>query len=377
METLKIAFYTDSYLPSRDGVVTSIQNTKEELEKRGHEVYIFASGNKETEKIAKKQKNLFIIKGIRFSKYPQYTFGLMAKESMRIMDINPDIIHAHTPFSAGLFGYRANIQLNKTFISTFHTMIFSDEVISSYFTNNKMAVKASKFVITRYLKWFYSRTDKTIAPTEYVKKILNKVGLDNVYVVPTGINFSSMNLKRKSIARAHLKMASKDKVLLYFGRVSKEKNIDILIRSARLLANNGFKVIIAGYGPYLNEISQLNKKLGNKNVIFTGFVKDEDIAYYYSAADILCNPSLFETQGLVNLYAAFYKVPILMAKDSAQEELLNYSKCGEVFDAKSIKSLSEKAVEVYNNKESYSFDKIVKEFDIRKTVNKLLSLYIN
>ena len=86
METLKIAFYTDSYLPSRDGVVTSIINTRKELERRGHEVYIFASGGRETTKLSKKDKKLYVIKGMQFKRYPQYTMGLINRESARVME---------------------------------------------------------------------------------------------------------------------------------------------------------------------------------------------------------------------------------------------------------------------------------------------------
>ncbi|MGC8533428.1 MAG: glycosyltransferase [Candidatus Parvarchaeum sp.] len=375
METLKIAFYTDSYLPSRDGVVTSIINTREELQKRGHEVYIFASGGSLTAKLAKKDKRLFVIKGMQFKKYPQYTMGLINRESMRIMEIMPDIIHAHTPFTAGLFAYRASIQLDSKFVGTFHTMVFSDEAISAYFTNNKAAIKLSKFVVMRYLKWFYSKADSIIAPTLYVKRILENNGLKNIQVIPTGVDFNSMRIEKREKARKQLGLKSKDKVILYFGRISREKNIDILIKAAKPLSASGFKVVIAGSGPYINELILLSKRIGNKNVVFTGFVKEKDIPLYYAAADMLCNPSTFETQGIVDLYASFYKLPILLPEKGAQEELLNYAKCGEKFNAHSIKDLVEKANIIYEHTNRYKFDGVLKEFDIKNTVDKLIALY--
>ncbi len=375
METLKIAFYTDSYLPSRDGVVTSIINTRKELERRGHEVYIFASGGKETTKLAKKDKRLYVIKGMQFKRYPQYTMGLINRESTRVMEIMPDIIHAHTPFTAGLFAYRASIQLNSKFVGTFHTMVFSDEAISAYFSNNKAAIKLSRFVVMRYLKWFYSKTDGIIAPTMYVKRILENNGLKNIQIIPTGVDFGSMKRENREKTRKQLGLKSKDKVILYFGRVSREKNIDILIKAAKPLSVNGFKIIIAGSGPYIKELISLSKRIGNNNIIFTGFVKEKDISLYYAAADILCNPSTFETQGIVDLYASFYGLPILLPEKGAQEELLNYAKCGERFNPHSIKDLVEKANFIYEHPNRYKFDGVVKEFDIKKTVDKLIALY--
>ncbi len=375
METLKIAFYTDSYLPSRDGVVTSIINTKKELERRGHEVYVFASGGSETVKLAKKDKRLYVIKGMQFKKYPQYTMGLISRESSHVMEIMPDIIHAHTPFTAGLFAYRASIQLNSKFIGTFHTMVFSDEAISAYFINNRAAIKISRFVVMRYLKWFYSKTDSIIAPTMYVKRILENSGLRNIKIIPTGVDFDSMKREKREKARIQLGLKSKDKIILYFGRVSREKNIDILIKAAKPLSASGFKVIIAGFGPYIKELVSLSKRIGNRNVIFTGFVKEKDIPLYYSASDLLCNPSTFETQGIVDLYASFYRLPILLPEKGAQEELFNYAKCGERFNAHSVKDLVEKANAIYNHSNRYKFDGIVKEFDIKRTVDKLIALY--
>ncbi|MCL4372948.1 glycosyltransferase [Candidatus Parvarchaeota archaeon] len=375
METLKIAFYTDSYLPSRDGVVTSIINTKKELERRGHEVYVFASGGSETVKLAKKDKRLYVIKGMQFKKYPQYTMGLISRESSHVMEIMPDIIHAHTPFTAGLFAYRASIQLNSKFIGTFHTMVFSDEAISAYFINNRAAIKISRFVVMRYLKWFYSKTDSIIAPTMYVKRILENSGLRNIKIIPTGVDFDSMKREKREKARIQLGLKSKDKIILYFGRVSREKNIDILIKAAKPLSASGFKVIIAGFGPYIKELVSLSKRIGNRNVIFTGFVKEKDIPLYYSASDLLCNPSTFETQGIVDLYASFYRLPILLPEKGAQEELFNYAKCGERFNAHSVKDLVEKANAIYDHSDRYKFDGIVKEFDIKRTVDKLIALY--
>ncbi|MCL5106670.1 MAG: glycosyltransferase [Candidatus Parvarchaeota archaeon] len=375
METLKIAFYTDSYLPSRDGVVTSIINTRKELERRGHEVYVFASGGGETAKLAKKDKRLYVIKGMKFNKYPQYTMGLINRESMKVMEIMPDVIHAHTPFTAGLFGYRASVQLNTKFIGTFHTMVFSDEAIAAYFTNNRTVMKLSRFVVMRYLKWFYSKTDSVIAPTLYVKDILKKNGLKNIQIIPTGIDFDSMKREKREKARMQLGLSSKDKIILYFGRVSREKNIEILIKAAKPLSASGFKVIIAGSGPYTGELRTLSKKIGNKNVIFAGFIKENDIPLYYASADILCNPSTFETQGIVDLYASFYGIPLLLPEKGAQEELLKYAKCGEKFNVHSIKNLVEKANFMYENAGKYKFGGVIKEFDVKKTVDKLIALY--
>src|SRR5580704_5053514 len=104
-ESLKIAFYTDSFLPAVDGVVISILNFRKELEKRGHEVYIYASGNEKTKQMTKGDKRVIVVRGLKFSKYPQYSLALFPMSSrLRLMNVKMDINHCHTPFMMGVHG---------------------------------------------------------------------------------------------------------------------------------------------------------------------------------------------------------------------------------------------------------------------------------
>jgi 1,2-diacylglycerol 3-alpha-glucosyltransferase len=74
-ESLKISFYTDTFLPAVDGVVISILNFRRELEKRGHEVHIYASGNQKTKQMVKGDRGVTVIPGVTFKKYPQYNLA--------------------------------------------------------------------------------------------------------------------------------------------------------------------------------------------------------------------------------------------------------------------------------------------------------------
>ncbi len=375
METLKIAFYTDSYLPSIDGVVTSIIETRRELERRGHEVYIFAAGNKQTEKLAKKDHNLIVLKGIKFRRYPQYTFALSSDYSDYIRQIKPDIIHAHTPFSAGMFALRAKRSTGAGMVSTFHTYIFSESALAGYLGNSKLAVRLAKSAMLKYTKWFYQKSDAVIAPTRFVKNILSDNGIGKVHVIPTGVDFSKFKRINRDTARRKLGIKKTDRVILYFGRVSHEKNLDFLVRAASVVCDDRTKLVLAGSGPYLQHLKRVSKLLNNKSVKFPGFIPDGLKSYYYSAADMFCNPSLFETQSLVSLLAAYYHVPLLIPDKTAQVELLDYSKCGIKFSPDSIWDLAGKVEEVYSKRKSFEFDGVVRNFDIRNTADRLVSLY--
>ena len=104
-ESLKIAFYTDTFLPAVDGVVISILNFRKELQRRGHEVHIFAGGTSASRELTKGYKNIHIIRGVKFKKYPQYSLAFLPfYSSLTAMNMRFDINHAQTPFMVGTQG---------------------------------------------------------------------------------------------------------------------------------------------------------------------------------------------------------------------------------------------------------------------------------
>ncbi len=230
----------------------------------------------------------------------------------------------------------------------------------------------------RYLRWIYRKSDTVIAPSKYIKGILRrKLGLKNdIIVIPSGIELDRHVVRiPKRSARKKLGIGQDEKVIMYLGRVSWEKNLSFLVKAAKALETEGFKLIIAGNGPYLEECRRLSEKYGIKNISFPGFIPDDLTNYYYAAADIFCNPSLFETQSLVDVEAMARGLPILVPEKTAQEEFLIAGKCGEAYDGKSEKDLVQKAVRMYRNKDRYSTYKVADEYSARNTAEKIESLY--
>lgn len=375
MRKLKIAFYTDTYLPTVDGVVTSIIETRRELERRGHEVYIFAVGSKDRRPPKGKDEHLFVVEGLKFRRYPQYSIAFRNTHSDKIRSIQPDIIHSHTPFSMGILAYGAKKSTGAKLVSTFHTLVFSDELLAGYLSSNPIVMRLGKFAMIKYLEWIYGKSDAVIAPTRYILRVLKRQGIKCDDVIPTGLVFPNRARMSKTAARKKLGLKKNDKVMLYLGRISREKDIEFLIKSAESLGKHGFKIIIAGAGPYVKECRDLADKLGVENIRFPGFVNDVWKPYFYSSADIFCNPSLFETQSLVDVEAMHYGVPILAPSGTAQAEILDDGVGGETFRRHDTKDLVRKALAVMNNRKKYNPKSVAGRFSIDKTVDKLLELY--
>jgi 1,2-diacylglycerol 3-alpha-glucosyltransferase len=372
---LKIVFYTDDYLPAVDGTVNYIVSARKELERRGHRVYIFTAGNRETQKITKKDRRVIVFKGISFTKYPQYTIAAQPQFASTIKRINPDIIHMHTPFVMGVFATMAKKVTGAPLIGTFHTMVFSDEVLSHYLSKNKFVRRVAKSIIIRYLRYTYSKCDLVLTPSDYTRRELEKIGIKRIQTLHTGtINRIhkklSMNASREKLGQSKSKH-----IMLYLGRVSHEKNIEVIIRAAKALDKNGFDIVIAGSGPAEKSLKEMAAAKGASNVMFVGFIPKKQLCSYYSSADVFCNPSMFETLGQTTIEAMAEGVPVLVPKHSAQEEFTLRGNCGETFNVKSTKDLIDKAVKIVNNRNRYSPASVARKYSVTESTDILLDAY--
>ncbi len=347
-ESLKIAFYTDTFLPAVDGVVVSVLNFRKELERRGHEVYIFASGNEKTKQMVKGDSRITVINGITFKKYPQYSLALFPIVSaFKTRNIKMDINHAHTPFMMGVHALTISKFDRKPLVGSFHTLFTNSSVIKEYTIDSKLVRKTLLKYSWKYAKFFYDSCDATAAPSDAIKRMLWRKDIRNVDVVPNGIDLKRFNPKVDgSKARANLMKNKKSKLVLYVGRLSKEKRIETLIRSAALLKNDDIQFVLAGTGPASDHYVRMVDRLKlNETVRFAGFVDNKDLPKYYAACDAFCIPSTFETQGVVSLEAMACGKPVIGADYLALSDLIKNGRNGEKFSTRRQQFLRKKVKE--------------------------------
>ena len=248
MKNLNIAFYTDAYLPGVDGVVTSILTFKDELEKRGHKVYIFASADSKNKK-KYGRKDVFLYTGLKFRPYPQYNVALFPYNSViKLNELKIDLIHAQTPMVMGFAGLMASKLLNKPLISSFHTLITNKPIVDAYYPKNKHLKRFATSSVLRYTKFFYNRCDRVIAPSEAINKMLRRYGISKVETIPNAIDLSRFNAHVSGAGmRKSLGIKPRQKMILYLGRLSREKKIEVLFKAARILmAKDKNLVLVVG-----------------------------------------------------------------------------------------------------------------------------------
>lgn len=351
---MRIGLFTDTYPPFINGVSTSVLMLKQGLEKLGHEVYVVTVND---ESFSYKEEDGVL-------KIPSFPIGLMNFRQTGIYPIKAfniikkwklDIIHSHTEFSIGTFARLISKQLNIPLVHTYHTMY--EEYI--YYITKGYFNSASKKLVEYLTLFLCDKTiDELIVPTEKTKELFKdkyKVKRE-VYVIPSGIDttrFYKENIDKNEIInlRKDLELKKTDFIVLYVGRIAKEKSIDFLINNFNSVLKRipKAKMIIVGDGPDIKDLIDLTRKKGLENkIIFTGKAPWTDVPKYYSLCDLFVTASKTETQGLTVMEAMGASKPVVAIRDESFELMITDKKDGLFFDDE--KSYVDMIYEVYKNK---------------------------
>lgn len=323
---MRIAMMTDSWFPTRDGVVTSITIIKKSLEALGHEVFIIAP---EPEKEAR-QDGVYYFPAVRFKSYEGYYVPILPSNKMEILrEIHPDVIHIHGVATMAVRGLICGHELGIPTVMTFHTMV---DDAAKYYSPIKLPPETMERLIWTYLRQILKRMDVVVTPTSCIGDELRSRGAAcrNLVTIPTGTNTAEFHpgIPGDDIRRRHGLIG--DRVAIHVGRISYEKELDMVVRA---MLNIDAKLLIAGKGPAKADIEGLVNELGLQDkVVFAGFVPDSELPAYYNAADIAVSASKFETQGLSILEAMASGKPVACRNGRAFAEIVHDGENGYLFD---------------------------------------------
>lgn len=312
---MKILITSDCYLPMVNGVVTSIQQLSDNLRAMGHEVKILtlAIGMKnsvegDVTSLASMNVN-FIYPDARL-RIPKYN-----DEIKKIIEWKPDLIHSQSEFSSYLIAKRLAKRLQVPMIHTYHTVY---EDYTHYFSPSK---RLGKKIAASGTRWVCKKTKAVIAPTEKVRKMLERYGIGPdgklVPVIPTGIDPAPFNdrSKRDEI-RERFGISPDTCLLVAVGRLGKEKNYEEVLRYLKQFDDPRVRLLLVGDGPDRSRLEKLaaELELGDR-AVFAGMIPHKEVAPYYTAADLFVCASSSETQGLTYLEAEAAGLPVLCRRD--------------------------------------------------------------
>lgn len=339
MIDLNIGLFTDTYYPEINGVATSVLMLKTELEHRGHNVYVFTTT---TPGSPEHEFNVFRVPSLPCILITERRVGLFYQHRLAsvIKKLNLELIHTNTEFSLGIFGRIMARDLKIPLIHTYHT-IYED--YTHYVTHFKKLDKSAKAAVRTFTKVCCNTVEQVIVPTQKVKELLTNYSVKNdIAVVPTGINlkkFDKANYSKEEILllREKFKIKETDKVILYLGRISREKNLQevIDVMPEYLPKREDAKMVIVGNGPDKERLEKevLRLKLEDR-IIFTGEQPWDEIAKFYHLGDVFVSASQSETQGLTYIEAMASSLPLVAKEDRCLDDILVNGKNGYSFSNK-------------------------------------------
>ncbi|WP_233186673.1 MULTISPECIES: glycosyltransferase family 4 protein [unclassified Petrotoga] len=378
---LNIGMFSDTYLPQKNGVATAIKLYKDEMEKRGHNVYLFVPKYKFDYK--RNDDKIFEFPAVKFLFEKEQRIALpFSPEIFKIKELNLDIIHSHDPFSMGILARVVSRMLKLKYVATHHTMY------DYYLHYLPLIVRPQPEFVQRLIKNWCLKTDKIIAPTENIKETLVEYGVpsEHIVTIPTGIDLASFDKPINwDLKKEYPQIKEDDRILLFVGRLGKEKNISFLLKVFKkvLLDEPKVKFVIVGGGPEKEELEKLAMDLNiTENVIFTGPQPREKVIDAYKQAYLFIFASYTETQGLVILESMAAGTPVVALGKLGVYDILSQEGAGGIM----IKDLNEddfshEILKLLRDLSSYEGIKkkaeiFVKDnYSIEKCVDMILELY--
>lgn len=330
---MRIGFFTDTYFPQISGVSTSIETLKDELEKKGHEVYIFTTTDPDTDK---KEKAIVRMPSIPFVSFKDRRivvrglwFAYQIAKELRL-----EIIHTHTEFGVGLLGVIVAKRLKVPVIHTYHTMY--DEYLH-YIAKGKLIRPTHVKYLVRI---FINRTNGVVCPSQRVVDTLNSYEVNvPMRTIPTGIviegiRYSDTHNQMIQSLRKQLGLTDNQLMFLSVSRLSYEKNIQAIIEQfPKLLKTySNVRLIIVGKGPYGKSLRDLAQRLKiQEYVYFVGEIPHDQIKNYYRAANYFVCASTSETQGLTYAESIASGTQCIVKSNEYVDRLLDDERLGTTF----------------------------------------------
>ena len=386
---MKIAFFTDTFLPQVNGVATALANQARILGERGHQVVIFTPKLDDIKREKFKAQNVTLVSlpTVPALLYPEYKLGILGlfKVIKYLKKFNPDVLHLHTPLTIGMDAVMAAKILKKPLVGTVHIYFTESEYLRSI--RFKLAAKALSKLSIPFVNFLYAQCNTVLIPSKSLTEELKLSGFKKPLIhFPNGVilkkpNILSASKKQEIKKKYHLKQ----KVILHLGRLSEEKNIDIVIKAfAQVVKTNpNVSLLIIGDGPSAKKLKQLTQNLGlEKEVVFTGFIEHEKLlsSGLISLGDLFATASTSENQPMALLEVMVFGLPMVGVDHPGLTELISSNGLVvQSYEPDDLAKAMQKVLQDQNlaKKMSNSSFKKVKNYSIEKVVDKLLKIYSN
>ena len=316
---MRIALFTNNYLPFCGGVTISVETLRRGLEACGHEAWVFGPRLTGAEDAS--------VKVVRYPSIPVATypeFALAVPYSRRIERLVSalafDVIHAHHPFLLGPAARRLARRTRRPLIFTYHTRY---EKYAHYVPLPLRLVQAAALRISA---GFAARADAVLAPSAVIRDELHARGVRApIAVVPTGVDLERFRPGDREAARRSLGVGQGEPLVLYVGRLDREKSVDRVLGAFERVASTipAARLVLVGQGTEAQRLWRTAASLPvAERIQFLGLRPHDSLAECYQAADVFLFASETETQGLVLAEAAACGLPAVAVDAPGCDEVV-------------------------------------------------------
>ena len=326
---MRIAFFTETFLPATDGVVTRLRYTLEELARAGDEMLVVAPRYPDGGPDSYARAPIYRVPGVPFPPYPRVKLSSAHPGVGRALRrFGPDLIHAVNPFILGPSGIYYAWRLKVPLVASYHTNV------AAYARYYNLTFGSN--VARWWTRQLHNRAEINLCTSEATMNYLLAEGIKQVRLWPQGVDARRFHPEKASeewrerLSGGH----PSQKILLYVGRLAPEKGIERLKALLRVVP--GTRLAIVGDGPARRH---LEREFAGTPTVFTGVLQGEDLAAAYASADVFLFPSTTDTLGLAMIEALASGLPIVAARSGASREVVSEGENGLLYDANSAPSL--------------------------------------
>jgi phosphatidylinositol alpha 1,6-mannosyltransferase len=324
---MRVAIVTESFLPTVNGVTTSVLRVLDHLERRGHEALVVAPAGRGHESYA----------GARVHRVPsvawrQFPVGLPGPQvAGAIATFAPDVVHVASPFLLGAQAISAAARLGLPSVAVFQTDVA------------RYAATSGLGPVTEAMAWklvrrIHDQATVTLVPSTASLRDLERAGVQRLATWGRGVDARRYHPNRRtgegaSLLRAAAGAGPDDVLVGYVGRLAAEKQVE---RLAALRRQDGVRLVVVGGGPSL---PSLRRRLRHLDPLFTGPLHGDELADAYAALDVFVHTGTTETFGQTVQEAHAAGVPVVAPAAGGPLDLVRHGVDGYLFDPRHDHSL--------------------------------------
>ncbi len=323
---MKIALFTETYLPYINGVVTHVKILRDGLLAQGHQVLVVTADY--TARHHYIQDGVLHCPSIKSKRF--YGYGVASPFSRSrlklIENFHPDIIHIHNEFGVGLSGLFAAKHLHVPLVYTLHTMY--DDYL--YYIAPRHLLRVAKKFSHDYVRLLGNTATELTGPSPKCQEYFHRIGVKkDVNLIPNAVELEQFAPDRiskedKMALRERYNIPEDVMLACFVGRLGNEKSVDILLDywAKAIVPQDRMMLCIVGDGPAKESLVQQSQNLGiDSMIVFTGAIPHDSMPPYYASCDVYVTASLSDTNSISMLEGMATGLPVLRRYDKLNENV--------------------------------------------------------